>query len=196
MGTQPNIRKLVVFTETIGAEGGWALSEPLKKCAVAAVFKNPYAGVWQEDLTLLMEYGEFLGGYLTERSVAAMGVDIAAVHSFGKACVVGLDGEHEHAAAIMHPRLGAPLRAFLRAGKAVIPSAKKIAPAGSTLDIPLWHKDAMLVRSHYDAMTIRVPDAPRSDEILAAIALTTGGRPHARIGGLAAGDIKGVNGLD
>lgn len=96
----------------------------------------------------------------------------------------------------MHPRLGAPMRAYLGAGKAVIPSAKKIAAPGATLDVPLLHKDAMLVRSHYDAITIRIPDAPHADEVVVAVAFTTGGRPHARIGGVSAEGIKGQNGLD
>lgn len=196
MGKEPDMRKLVVFAETIRSEGGRELAVPLKKCGVAAVFKNPFAGKFEEDLTILMEYGEYLGEFLSKTAVEAMAVPVAEVHSFGKACLVGIAGEHEHAAAIMHPRLGAPMRKFLAAGKAVIPSAKKIAATGATLDIPLWHKDAKLVRSHYDAMTIRVPDAPHPDEIMACVAFTTGGRPHARIGGLAVQDIKGENGLD
>ena len=196
MATEPNIRKLVVFRETIRSEGGCELEKPLKKCAAAAVIKNPYAGAYQEDLTLLMEYGEYLGGYLTQKAVEAMGIDPSEVHSFGKACIVGLDGEHEHAAALMHPRLGAPMRAYLGAGKAVIPSAQKIAAPGATLDVPLLHKDAMLVRSHYDAITIRIPDAPHTDEVVVAVAFTTGGRPYARIGGVSAEEIKGQNGLD
>lgn len=132
-GTQH--QELVVFRETIRSEGGCELEKPLRKCAAAAVIKNPYAGAYQEDLTLLMEYGEYLGGYLTQKAVEAMGIDPSEVHSFGKACIVGLDGEHEHAAALMHPRLGAPMRAYLGAGKAVIPSAKKIAAPGATLDV-------------------------------------------------------------
>lgn len=196
MATEPDIRKVVVTLETVMAEGGRELPTPLRKSAAIAVFRNPFAGVFQEDLTLLMEYGEFLGDFLTRKGVEALEVPVAEVHSFGKACVAGLDGEHEHAAAIMHPRLGAPMRSFLGAGKAVIPSAKKMAPAGNTLDIPLWYKDAKLVRSHYDSLCVRVPDSPHPDEIMAAVAFTTGGRPHARIGGLWVGDIKGENGLD
>ena len=196
MGTEPNIRKLVTFQETIRSEGGMELEVPLRKCAAAAVIKNPYAGFYQEDLTLLMEYGDDLGGFLTETAVKRLGVDPSEVHSFGKACIVGLNGEHEHAAALMHPRLGAPMRAYLGAGKAVIPSAKKLAAAGATVDVPLRYKDAMLMRSHYDAMTIRIPDAPHPDEVVVAVAFSTGGRPHARIGGITIEQVKGVNGLD
>lgn len=196
MATEPNIRKLVIFSETINSEGGYPLDKPLKKCAVAAVIRNPFAGVYQEDLTELMEYGEYLGGYLTKTAVEIMGIAPSEVSSFGKACIVGVDGEHEHAAALMHPRLGAPMRAYLGAGKAIIPSVKKLAGVGATLDVPLLHKDAMLVRSHYDSITIRIPDAPHPNEVVISVAFSTGGRAHARIGGIAAEEIKGENGLD
>ncbi|MCI8767625.1 MAG: amino acid synthesis family protein [Ruminococcus sp.] len=190
------MRKLDIFVEKICREGGAALEKPLKKCAAVAVIKNPFAGVYTEDLTELMEYGAYLGDYLTRKAVEAMKIPVAEVYSFGKACIVGLDGEHEHAAAIMHPRLGAPMRACLESGSAVIPSAKKIAAAGATLDIPLLYKDGMLVRSHYDSMTVRIPDAPHADEILCAVAFSNGGRPRARIGGLSVEECKGENGLD
>lgn len=193
---EPNIRKLDIFVEKICREGGTALEKPLKKCAAVAVIKNPFAGVYTEDLTELMEYGAYLGDYLTRKAVEAMKIPVEEVHSFGKACIVGLDGEHEHAAAIMHPRLGAPMRTCLESGSAVIPSAKKIAAAGATLDIPLLYKDGMLVRSHYDSMTVRIPDAPHADEILCAVAFSNGGRPRARIGGLSVEECKGENGLD
>ncbi len=196
MASEPDMRKVVVMVETITSEGGRELPNLLRKSAAIAVFRNPYTGKYQEDLALLMEYGEFLGDFLTRKAVEALQVPVAEVHSFGKACIVGLNGEHEHAAAIMHPRLGAPMRAFLGAGKAVIPSAKKIAAAGATLDVPLWYKDAKLVRSHYDSLCVRVPDSPHADEIMAAVAFTAGGRPHARSGGLALADVKGENGLD
>lgn len=196
MGKEPNIRKVVVFRDVLRSEGGIELESPLIKCAAAAVIKNPFAGVYTEDLSLLMEYGEYLGGYLTQLAVEKMGVEIPKVHSFGKACVVGTDGEHEHAAALMHPKLGAPMRQFLGAGKAVIPSAKKIAAAGATLDIPLLYKDAMQMRSHYDSITIRIPDAPHPDEVIVGVAFSNGGRPHARIGGISIDEIQGRNGLD
>lgn len=197
MAKEPDIRKLVTFREVIRSEGGKELEYPLIKCAVAAVIKNPFAGRYEEDLTLLMEYGEYLGEYLTKTAVNIMRVDdVSQIETFGKACIVGLNGEHEHAAALMHPRLGAPMRRVLGAGKAVIPSAKKIAAAGATLDVPLLYKDAMLVRSHYDAITIRIPDAPLPDEVVVATAFSTGGRPHARIGGLTVSEVHNWNGLD
>lgn len=196
MGKEPDIRKIVIFKEIICSEGGIELVVPLKKCAAAAVIKNPFSGSYREDLTELMEFGEYLGGYLTEAAVKKLGVSPSEVHSFGKACIVGLNGEHEHAAALMHPRLGAPMRKYLGAGRAVIPSVKKIASAGSALDVPLLYKDAMLVRSHYDSITIRIPDAPHPDEVVVAVAFSTGGRPHARIGGISVDQIHGQNGLD
>ena len=196
MAKEPDIRKLVTFREVIRSEGGRELEHPLKKCAVAAVIKNPFAGKYEEDLTLLMEYGEYLGDYLTRTAVRALGVEASVVETFGKACIVGLDGEHEHAAALMHPKLGAPMRNVLGAGKAVIPSAKKIAAAGATLDVPLLYKDAMMVRSHYAAITLRLPDAPHPDEVVVAAAFSTGGRPHARIGGLTVEEIHNWNGMD
>ena len=196
MPKEPEIRKLVVFRETIRSEGGRELEKPLKKCAVAAVIKNPFAGKYEEDLSLLMEYGEYLGDYLTRTAIEKLGVAPEEVETFGKACIVGLAGEHEHAAALMHPKLGAPMRKALGAGKAVIPSAKKIAAPGSTLDVPLLYKDAMLVRSHYDAITIRIPDAPHADEVVVVNAFSTGPRPHARIGGLSVEEIPNWNGMD
>ena len=196
MSKEPNIRKFEIFLETVRSEGGAELEKPLKKCAAVAVIKNPFAGEYAEDLTELMEYGEYLGDYLTRKAVEAMDIPVEEVHSFGKACIVGLDGEHEHAAAIMHPRLGAPMRSYLESGSAVIPSAKKIAAAGATLDVHLLYKDGMLVRSHYDSMTVRIPDAPHPDEILCAVAFTDGGRPRARIGGLSVEECVGENGLD
>ena len=136
-----------------------------------------------------------MGALLIARAVAALGIDGPAVHSYGKAAAVGEDGELEHAAALLHPTMGAPVRAALGGGAALIPSAKKRGGPGLTLDIPLGHKDAAYVRSHYDAIEIRIPDAPRAAEILVAIAITDGGRPLPRIGGLAIDAIKGEDGL-
>jgi hypothetical protein len=196
MAIKPDIRKLVTFKEVIRTEGGVALDVPLIKCAVAAVFKNPYAGVYSEDLSELMEYGTYLGHYLTDMAVKAMGISAEEVHSFGKGCAVGLDGEYEHAAATLHPRLGAPMRKYLGAGKAIIPSVKKVAAAGCTMDVPLLYKDAMLIRSHYDAITVRVLDAPRTDEIMAVVAFSSGPRARARISSLKIEEIKTWNGMD
>jgi len=190
---KPEIRKIVTNTEEIYYEGFKPLDKPLRKIAVAAVIKNPYAGSYVEDLSELSEYGEYLGGYLSKIAVETLGG--AAVHNYGKGAIIGLNGELEHGGAILHPKLGAPMREAIGGGKAIIPSAKKIGPAGTALDVPLHYKDAAFVRTHYDAMEIRIPDAPRDNEIVAVLVFTDGGRPHARIGELILSDVKGEDGL-
>src|SRR5581483_10758943 len=169
------IRKLVTVVEETLSEGGRATSRPLRKAAALAVIANPYAGRFAEDLGDLVDAGEELGALLAKRATEALG---APVESYGKAAVVGERGELEHAAALLHPRLGAPLRAAAGGGKAIIPSAKKVGGPGTAIDVPLHYKDAAFVRSHYDAMEVRVPDAPRADEIVLAVVVTDGGRPH------------------
>jgi len=189
------IRKVVVVVEETHKEAGREVSPPTRKAAAIAVIKNPFAGRYEEDLSLLMEYGEKLGGMLGERAVAALGIPKERVDSYGKGAIVGLGGELEHAAAILHPRLGAPLREAVGGGKAIIPSAKKMGGAGTPLDVPLHFKNAAFVRSHFDAMEVRVHDAPRDDEILVAIVVTDSGRPLARVGGLKKEEAKGEDGL-
>ena len=132
---------------------------------------------------------------LTECCVGALGIDGAKAHSFGKAAIVGEAGELEHAAAILHPKLGTPVRKVLGKGPALIPSAKKMGGPGTAIDVPLGHKDAAFVRSHFDAIEARVPDAPRAGEIVVAIVVTDSGRPLPRVGGLTANEIKGEDGL-
>jgi len=189
------IRKVVVVVEEAHKEAGREVSPPTRKAAAIAVIKNPFAGRYEEDLSLLMEYGEKLGGMLGERAVAALGIPKERVDSYGKGAIVGLGGELEHAAAILHPKLGAPLREAVGGGKAIIPSAKKMGGAGTPLDVPLHFKNAAFVRSHFDAMEVRVHDAPRDDEILVAIVVTDSGRPLARVGGLKKEEAKGEDGL-
>ena len=159
------------------------------------MIQNPFAGRYQEDLAELVAQGEELGALLAARAIAALGIPGEQVESFGKAAVVGEGGELEHAAALLHPRMGAPVRAALGKGPALIPSAKKSGGPGTGIDVPLGHKDAAFVRSHFDAIEARVPDAPRADEILVCLALTDGGRPNPRIGGLAKHEIEGRDGL-
>lgn len=189
------IRKVVTVVEEINSEGFKALEKPIKRCAAVAVIKNPFAGKYVEDLTELTDTGEYLGGYLTERAVKALGCAKEETENYGKAAIIGLDGELEHGAAILHPKLGKPMRDQVGGGKAIIPSAKKAGGPGTTLDVPLHYKDAAFVRTHYDAMEIRIPDAPKADEIVVAIVVTTGGRPHPRIGGLQKHEVKGEDGL-
>ena len=136
-----------------------------------------------------------LGELLSQKAVAALGIDGPAAHSYGKAAAVGENGELEHAAAILHPKMGAPVRKVLGKGAALIPSSKKRSGPGTTLDIPLGHKDAAFVRSHFDGMEVQINDAPRANEIMVAVAVTDSGRPLPRVGGLTVAEVKGEDGL-
>jgi hypothetical protein len=189
------IRKIGVWVEETHSEGGKAISPPTRKAVAAAVIENPYAGQYVEDLSLLMDIGADLGALLGARCVAALGITPDQAESYGKAAMVGENGELEHAAAILHPKMGAPLRKAVEKGAALVPSSKKRGGLGQDLDIPLGHKDAAYVRSHFDAIEIRFNDAPRANEILVAIAVTDSGRPLPRVGGLKAGDALGEDGL-
>jgi hypothetical protein len=189
------IRKIVAFLEETHTEMGQPVQPPTRRAAAAAVIENPFAGKYVQDLTELTEIGEELGALLTERAVAALGIPGQSAESYGKAAAVGENGELEHAAAILHPKLGTPVRKVLGKGAALIPSSKKRGGPGVALDIPLGHKDAAFVRSHFDGMEIRVNDAPRANEILVAIAVTDSGRPLPRVGGLTKDQIKGEDGL-
>ncbi|MEX2147558.1 MAG: amino acid synthesis family protein [Candidatus Rokuibacteriota bacterium] len=186
------IRKLVTVVEEILSDGGREGRRPLRKVAAVAVVDNPFAGRFVDDLTPLIDAGEELGALLAKRATEALG---APAESFGKAAIVGEGGEYEHAAALLHPKLGAPLRAAVAGGKAIIPSAKKLGGPGTTIDVPLHFKDAAFVRTHYDAMEVRLHDAPRSGEIVLAIAVTDGGRLHPRVGGLTRDDVSQHDGL-
>ena len=189
------IRKLLTFVEETRSEMGRDVNPPTRRAAVAAVIENPFAGKYVEDLSELMDIGEELGGLLTERAVVALGMPGTSAESYGKAAAVGENGELEHAAAILHPKLGAPVRKALGKGAALIPSSKKRGGLGVPLDIPLGHKDAAFVRSHFDGMEIRIADAPRANEIVVAVAVTDSGRPLPRVGGLTKDQIKGEDGL-
>ncbi|TGQ79884.1 amino acid synthesis family protein [Mesorhizobium sp. M8A.F.Ca.ET.207.01.1.1] len=191
----PEIRRIITVVEETLIEGGRPVDPPTRRAAAIAVIRNPYAGTFVEDLSALSAVGEALGDILPRRAVAALGIAGDQVESFGKAAAVGADGELEHAAAILHPKLGAPFRDVLGKGAALIPSSKKRGGLGVPLDIPLGHKDAARVRSHFDGMEVRVPDAPRADEIVVAIAVTDSGRPHARVGGLTTDKIVGKDGV-
>lgn len=187
-----NIKREITLVEILYKEGSKSLSKPLTRVTAAAVIENPFAGKYQEDLTELMEIGEKLGALLGQRAVEALK---APPQSYGKAAIVGMAGEREHAAALLHPRLGAPLRKAVSGGKALIPSSKKLGVPGTSIDIPLHYKDAMKVRSHFDAYEFRVQDAPADDEIVVAICVTDGGRPHPRVGGLELENVVGEDGL-
>jgi hypothetical protein len=189
------IRKLLTVIEETHQEAEQDIKPPTRKAAAIAVIANPFAGRAVEDLSELIELGAMLGGLLGERAVRALGIEPAQAESYGKAAIVGENGELEHAAAILHPKLGAPLRLAVEKGAALVPSAKKRGGMGAAIDVPLGHKDAAFVRSHFDAMEIRVPDAPRANEIVVAVVITDSGRPRPRIGGLAADAIEGKDGL-
>jgi Amino acid synthesis len=190
-----NIRKIVVVVDETLTEMGRVVSPPVRRAAAIAVISNPYAGRYVEDLAPLVDIGEELGRILSERAVAALGIAGEAVEGYGKAALVGENGEMEHAAALLHPKMGAPVRKTLGKGAALIPSSKKRGGPGAELDIPLGHKDAAFVRSHFDGMQVSVADAPRANEIMVAVAVTTAGRPLPRVGGLTKDGIKGEDGL-
>jgi Amino acid synthesis len=189
------IRKLVTILDETRREMRQPVSPPIRRAIACGVIENPFAGRFQEDLSELIAQGEELGALLAAQALAALGIPGELVESFGKAAVVGEAGELEHAAALLHPKMGAPVRAALGKGPALIPSAKKAGGPGTAIDVPLGHKDAAFVRSHFDAIEARVPDAPRANEILVCLALTQGGRPLPRIGGLTKDQIEGRDGL-
>ena len=195
MSEKPQVRKIFTVVEETHADGTVRLSTPTRKAAAAAVFTNPFAGKYQEDLSLLIQWSEELGELLTKKAVAALGLAPDKIHSYGKGAIVGTDGELEHCAAIMHPALGKPMRANVGGGKALIPSAKKLGYPGVAIDVPLGYKDAAFVRSHFDAMEVRVPDAPRGNELILIVVVTDAGRPAARVGGLKVEEVKGEDGL-
>ncbi len=190
-----NIRKLVIQVDETRKEMGRDITPPTRRAVAIAVIENPYAGRYSENLDELIAIGEELGALLGQKAVKALGIEPGQAQSYGKAAIVGEGGELEHAAAILHPKLGAPLRVAVEKGAALVPSAKKRGTLGTAIDVPLGHKDAAFVRSHFDAVEARVSDAPRAGEIVVAVAVTDSGRPLPRIGGLQASEIKGEDGL-
>ena len=189
------IRKLVTTVEETHLEMGREIVPPTRRAVSVAVIENPYAGRYSEDLEQLMAAGEYLGGLLGERCVAALDIEPSDAESYGKAAMVGENGELEHAAAILHPRLGKPLRKAVEKGAALVASNKKMGAMGHPLDVPLGHKDAAYVRSHFDGMEVAINDAPRADEIMVAVAVTDSGRPLPRVGGLTHDEAEGKDGL-
>lgn len=190
-----NIRKLVVQVDETRKEMGKTIEPPTRRAVAIAVIENPYAGRYSESLDELIAIGEELGALLGQKAVAALGIEPGKAQSYGKAAIVGEAGELEHAAAILHPKLGAPLRTAVEKGAALVPSAKKRGTLGTAIDVPLGHKDAAFVRSHFDAVEARVSDAPRANEIVVAIVVTDSGRPLPRVGGLQKHEIEGKDGL-
>jgi hypothetical protein len=187
------IRKVVTFVEETRLEAGREVSPPVRRVVTSAVLANPHAGRYVEDLSDLIEASVELSALLAAEAVLRL--DGEPVHSYGKGGIAGMAGELEHVAAMLHPKFGAPLREACGGGKAIIPSAKKRGGPGTPLDVPLHYKDAAFVRSHFDAVELRVTDAPADDELVIAVAVTDGGRPLPRVGGLQVDEVVGEDGL-
>ena len=190
-----DIRKIVTFVEETRLEMGRAVDPPTRRAAAIAILDNPSRGATSRTSPNSSTSARSSASCSPRSAVAALGIEGRSVESYGKAAAVGENGELEHAAAILHPKLGAPVRKTLGKGAALIPSSKKRGGPGVALDVPLGHKDAAFVRSHFDGMEVRVADAPRANEIMVAVAVTDSGRPLPRVGGLTKSEIKGVDGL-
>jgi hypothetical protein len=188
------IRKTLLGVEEIFHEGGPPAAEPLRRAVAIAVIANPFAGRYEPDIAGFMEDLKPLGLEMAQTLIRALGGDPRAIEGYGKGAIVGAAGELEHGA-LWHVPGGYAMREALGGAKAIVPSTKKVGGVGARLDVPITHIDAAYVRSHFDAMEIGVTDAPRADEIALALVMTTGPRIHARVGGLAASEIKGEDGL-
>lgn len=188
------IRKRVTVVEEIFHEGGPPVAKPLRRGTVLCVISNPFAGRYVEDIAGFMDDLTPLGVSMAGSLLKALGGDPAAIQGYGKGAIIGSAGELEHGA-LWHVPGGYAMREILGEAKAIVPSAKKVGGPGARLDVPLTHINASYVRSHFDAMEVGIPDAPRADELLLALVMTTGARIHARVGGLKASEIKGEDGL-
>jgi hypothetical protein len=187
------LRKTMILVEEILHEGGPPPAEPRRRAAILAVVANPFAGRYVEDLEPAMEDLKPLGLMMTDQLIAALG-GIGGIDGYGKAALAGEGGELEHTA-LWHVPGGYAMRARLGEAKAIVPSSMKVGGPGTRIDVPLGHINAAYVRSHFDAMEVGLPDAPRAGELLFALAMTRGPRVHNRMGGLAASEVKGVDGL-
>lgn len=188
------LRKRVVVVEEILHEGGPPPAQPLLRGAALAVIRNPFAGHFVEDIAGFMDDLNPLGIEMARSLLKALGDDPSRIQGYGKGAIVGSAGELEHGA-LWHVPGGYAMRAILGEAKAIVPSAKKVGGPGARLDVPVTHINASYVRSHFDAMEVGINDAPRADELLLALVMTTGARIHARVGGLKASEIKGQDGL-
>jgi hypothetical protein len=191
---EPKVRKILTVVEEIFHEGGPVAEMPLKRAAVLAVIENPFAGHYVEEISPFMKDLEPLGLDMARRLIAALGGDKDLVQGYGKGAIVGQAGELEHGA-LWHVPGGYAMREALGDAKAIVASTKKVGGPGTRLDVPVTHINASYVRSHFDGMEVGIPDAPRANEIVLALVMTTGARIHARVGGLKAGDVKGEDGL-
>jgi len=189
---QFNIRKIVTIIEEERSQSSIVADRPLRKVAVAAVIENPYAGEHHKDLSAAMEWGKQLGQILGKKAVQALE---DSPESYGKGGIVGTNGEIDHAHMFLTTSMADALREAVGGGKAWITSTAKKGVPGTCLDVPLAHKDALLVRSHYDTMEIRIPDAPLTNEVVAVVVVANRGRLNFRLGGFRKEDVKGLDGL-
>ena len=187
------LRKMMNFVETIHHENGPVVDQPRCRAAIVAIVANPFAGVWQEDLQFAMDDLKPLGLQMTDALIDALG-GTGGIDGYGKAALAGEGGELEHTA-LWHVPGGYAMRERLGEAKAIVPSAMKVGGPGTPIDIPLGHIHAAYVRSHFDAMEVRLPDAPRRDELMFALAMSRGPRIHHRMGGLQADEVKAEDGL-
>ncbi|MCV3273580.1 amino acid synthesis family protein [Roseobacter sinensis] len=187
------LRKIVLLMEEIRHEGGPPPDKPLQRGAVMAVIHNPFAGEYVEDIQHFMEDLKPLGLQMARKLADALGGP-HKIEGYGKGAIVGSDGEIEHGA-LWHVPGGYAMRELLGDAKAIVPSTKKVGGLGARLDVPVTHINASYVRSHFDAVEVGCNDAPRADELALILVMTTGARIHNRMGGLAAKDAKGEDGL-
>lgn len=188
------VRKFLVSIEDVFHEGGPVAAMPYRRGAVLAVIENPFAGAYHENIQPFMGDLKPLGLLMAQKLLKALGCEAAAIEGYGKGAIVGEAGEIEHAA-LWHAPGGYAMRDVLGGAKAIVPSTKKVGGPGARLDVPVTHINASYVRSHFDAIEVGVPDAPRANEMVVALVMTTGPRVHARAGGLDARDVKGEDGL-
>jgi hypothetical protein len=188
------VRKRVVTVEEIFHEGGPVSATPLRRAAALAVIHNPFSGKYSEEVSGFMEDLKPLGLDMAKSLIAALGGDAKIVEGYGKGAIVGQAGELEHGA-LWHVPGGYAMRELLGGAKAIVASTKKVGGPGTRLDVPITHINASYVRSHFDSIELGIADAPRADEILLVLVMTTGPRIHARVGGLKASEIKGEDGL-
>jgi Amino acid synthesis len=189
-----HLRKRLTIVEEIFHEGGPAPYLSLRRAAALAVIQNPFAGQYVEEIAPFMEHLKPLGLEMAKSLVAALGGDSTIIEGYGKGAIVGAKGELEHGA-LWHVPGGYAMREILGGAKAIVASTKKVGGPGARLDVPITHINASYVRSHFDSMEVGLADAPRANEILLALVMTTGPRIHARVGGLKAWEIKGEDGL-
>ena len=188
------LRKKVTIVEEIFHEGGPVAARPLRRAAQLVVIHNPFAGAYVPEIAGFMDDLKPLGSQMARELISALGNDAAAIEGYGKGAIVGSAGELEHGA-LWHVPGGYGMRELLGDAKAIVASTKKVGGPGTRLDIPITHINASYVRSHFDAMEVGLADAPRADEIVLALVMSTGARVHARVGGLKASEIRGEDGL-